>query len=261
MQAVTTLRPGLLVSLKTSLVGNVVYDKETINGEYKTEEGALKSKWQTEKTVIDPDEHAAAVKVRSKASSLIRSVCARSAFGLLCPADKAKELEQAIAAAREEIGNFNAAASLSRVYVYVITGRIEPNDAEAVRAINSEVRDLLADMETGVKNIDPIAIREAASRAKNLGSMLSPDAAARIQIAIDAVRSTARKIVQAGEQTAIAADDVAFRRINEARTAFLDLDDAKEIGETVAESRAVDFDPAPLPQTGVATVVAEDWVG
>lgn len=243
MKNATTLRPGLLVSLKTALIGIVDYDKQVIEGEYTTASGEKKSKWQTEKTILDPAEHEAAVKVRGKASSLIRSVCARSAFGLLCPMDRAKELEQAIAAAREEIGKFNAAASLARIYVYVITGRIEPNDAEAVKAINSEVRDLLSDMENGVKNVDATAIREAASRAKNLGSMLSPDAAARIQIAIDAVRSTARKIVQAGEQAAITADDVSIRRITEARTAFLDLDDAKEIGETAADSRAVDFEP------------------
>ncbi len=38
---------------------------------------------------------------------------------------------------------FNATARLTRLYVNVIAGRIAPDDVEAVKAINSEVRDLL----------------------------------------------------------------------------------------------------------------------
>jgi hypothetical protein len=239
-----TLRPGLLVSLKTTVHGNVSYQRRVIEADHVVNGGAKRASWETERTISDPEEHEAAATARSKASSLVRAICARSAFGLLCPESSEPELEKAIAAAREVAEEFNNKARLSRVTVYVITGRIAPDDVEAVRAINSEVRDLLAEMSEGIRNLDVKAVRDAAGRAKNLGSMLSPDAEARIQIAIEAARSAARKIVKAGEQAAQEIDRVAIKRITEARTAFLDLEDAREVATPQETSRALDLMPA-----------------
>lgn len=240
----STLRPGLLVSLKTHLSGNVTYTKRTIEAAHVVRGGLEKARWETERTVSDPKELEAAKSARSKAAQLIRSVCAHSAFGLLCPDNAEEDLETAIAAARQVAEDFNATAKLSRVSVYVITGRIAPDDVEAVRAINSEVRDLLEDMKQGVKNIDVKAIREAANKARNLGAMLSPDAEARIKIAIEAARKAARQIAKAGETAAQEVDRFAIRKITEQRTAFLDLDDAREIATPAASSRALDFSPS-----------------
>lgn len=240
----STLRPGLLVSLKTHLNGNVSYQKRIIEASHIVKGGLEKARWETERTVSDPKELEAAKQARSKAAQLIRSVCAHSAFGLLCPDNAEDDLEAAIAAARQVAEDFNATARLSRVSVYVITGRIAPDDVEAVRAINSEVRDLLEDMKQGIKNLDVKAIREAANKARNLGAMLTPEAEARIKIAIEAARKSARQIAKAGEQAAQEVDRFAIRKITEQRTAFLDLDDAKEIARPVAEARALDFAPA-----------------
>lgn len=240
----STLRPGLLVSLKTSVVGNVSYTRRVIKPETKTESGTQEAVWETERVIIDPDEHEAAKKARQRARALITQVCTASAFGLLCPEDTTPNLEQAISDARSVADAFNEVSKLSRIYIYVITGRIASDDVEAMRAINSEVRDLLDDMEQGTKNLDVKSIREAAARAKNLGSMLSPDAAVRLQLAIDAARGAARKIVAAGEQAAQEIDVVAVRRIKESRTAFLDLDDAKPVAAPAAEARALDLAPA-----------------
>lgn len=242
--ASSTLRPGLLVSLKTSISGNVKYVSTDIERERLTADGKLRAKWETERTIEDPDEFTRAQKVQSKMGSLIRSICAKSAFGLLCPNDKASELDAAVAEARKLADAFNASATLTRVRLYVIAGRIAQDDVEAVRAINSEVRDLLRDMEQGVANLDVERIRDAASKAKQLGSMLSPAAAARIQIAIDSARSTARRIVAAGEAAGLEIDRSTLQRINEARTAFLDLDDTgRPIEAPVATARAIDMEP------------------
>jgi len=140
---------------------------------------------------------------------------------------------------------FNATAKLTRVRVYVIAGRIAPDDVEAVRAINGEVRDLLTDMAEGVRNLDVKTVRDAADRARDIGRMLAPDAQARIQAAIDAARSAARQIVKAGEQAAQEIDQRTIRRITEARAAFLDLEPAAEVAAPVAEARVLDFEPAP----------------
>ena len=88
---VSTLRNGLLVSLKTSVTGNVSYIKRDIETDHVTEDGHLAAKWETERTIVDPGEHEAAIKVRSKARALVTGVCVASAFGLLCPGVRCKQ--------------------------------------------------------------------------------------------------------------------------------------------------------------------------
>lgn len=237
----TTLRPGLLVSLKSSIRGNVAYIKNTIEAEHRTDDGAERAKWETTRRIENPEEHERARKTQSKANSLIRGVCSHSAFGLLCPESKSDELAAAIAQAQALAAEFNDSATLSRVSIYVITGRVAPDDVEAIKAINSEIRDLMADMADGVKALDVKSIRDAANRAREMGAMLTPNAEARVRIAIDTAREAARKIVKAGETAAKEIDTGAIRKITEMRTTFLELDDAPEAKTPEAVGRAVDL--------------------
>ena len=240
----STLRPGLLVSLKTEVRGNVRYSKQIVEEAHETEAGAQEATWQTTRIIADPEEHSNAKKARSKAASLISAVCARSAFGLLCPEQDADRLAEALRKAREIVDGFNEVALLSRVSVYVITGRIAPDDVEAIKAINSEIKDLLSEMERGVQNLDIKAIRDAASKAKEVGAMLSPDAQARVQIAVDAARTAAKNIVKAGETAAREVDRATMRKIAEQRTAFLDLDEQKAIAAPAQQGLALDLAPS-----------------
>lgn len=239
----STLRPGLLVSLKTNLAGNVKYSTRTLGGERIVDGGSLHSRWETERTVIDPEEHEAGKTARGKARNAVSRVCSWSAFGLLCPTSNRAELEAGIAEAREIAETFNATASNSRLGFYVITGQIADNDAEALRAINSEMAELLSAMERGVADLDTKAIREAASRAQGLGQMLSPEAEARMKVAVDAARKAARTIVKAGESAAVEVDRIAIRRIQESRLAFLDIGEAQTVATPDAQARALDFTP------------------
>lgn len=243
MLTMTTLRPGLLVSLNTSVRGNCAYTKETIRAEHVTEAGTQEAEWNTKKVVADPQEHEAALKVRSRASYLLRAVCANSAFGLLCPEDKVDALKEAVAEARKLADQFNASAKLTRVQVLVITGRIAADDVEAVRAINSEVRGLLDAMSDGIRAMDVKAIREAAEKAKSIGQMLSEDARSRIATAVTAAREAATKINKAGETAAVEVDRFTLTTLQRARTAFLDLEEGTEVIAPRADARAVDFDP------------------
>lgn len=240
----TTLRPGLLVSLSTSVRGNVRYTKRTIKENHRTKTGAEQAEWITERTIHDPEEFERAKKARNKAGALIRGVCVDSAFGLLCPEPDADRLQAAIAEAREIAQEFNKTAKLTHVTVYCISGRVAADDVEAMRAINSEVRELLDTMRAGVEDLDVKRIRDAADQAKQLGAMLTPESAARVQVAIEAVRKTAREIVKAGEDASVAIDKIALRKLKEARTAFLDLDDDTEVQAPVAQGRAVDLTAA-----------------
>lgn len=241
MDNTATLRPGLLVSLKTSIMGNVSYAKKTLEAEHVDDTGAARERWETERTVIDPDDMERAKKARTKASTLVRGVCAASAFGLLCPHDRADDLAAAVAEAREVAEAFNRTSNLSRVSVYVITGKVAADDAEAVKAIKSEVRELMEDMERGVRTMNVKTIRDAADKAKSLGSMLSADGQARVEIAIEVARKAARKIAKAGEVGAAEIDKLTMQKIASQRTAFLDLEEAGTIQAPAAQSRALDL--------------------
>jgi hypothetical protein len=241
MTAYSTLRPGLLVSLKTSCRGNVRYDRVDLQND--RSDGHELTKWETTRTISDTAEYERAKKAQSKASNLVRSVCTASAFGLLCPEAQAWKLEDAILQARAVVDEFNKSAQLTRVHVYVIAGKVASDDVEAVKAINSEVRDLIETMREGVANMDVGVIRTAANKAREIGNMLTPEAQVRIQFAIDAARSAAKNIVKAGEGAALEVDRTAIRRIMEQRTAFLDLSEATEISAPQAQARAIDLQP------------------
>ena len=132
MLRTTTLRPGFLVSLKTSLTGNVSYSTATIESDHETAAGELKARWETERTVSDPAEHEAGIKARSAARTAITRLCSTSTFGLLCPETRGDELAAAIAEARAVADKFNATAGITRLNVGVIVGRVAADDAEKI---------------------------------------------------------------------------------------------------------------------------------
>ena len=96
-----TLRPGYLVSLKTSIRGNVDYSKRDIEQDALTETGARVAVWETVRTIANPVEYEAAKVARSKARSLVVSVCSQTSFGYLCPEINSDKLVAAIAEARK----------------------------------------------------------------------------------------------------------------------------------------------------------------
>lgn len=250
---ISSIRPGLLVSLKTTVSGNVSYRKRDIETDHLESDGSRQAVWETHRTVEMPDELDAATKTRSKCRSLIVAVCAPSAFGLLCPDNRVDAFNAAVAEARQLANVFNATASVTRVSVNVIAGRVASNDLDAVRAINSEVRELLEAMDAGLQRLDVKAVRDAADRARGIASMLSPSASAKAQAAIDAARAAARQIVKAGEATAVEIDQATLATIRESRLAFLDLDETAEAAQPEAAGRAIDLD---APADEMATIAA-----
>jgi hypothetical protein len=237
----STLRPGLLVAVTTSIRGNVKYYTTDL-GTTTTVDGAEESRWETNRLIADKGEQERASKARSLARSAVQSVCAQSAFGLLCPEAKRDALDTAVAQARGIVDEFNAGATLTRVAFNVLCGRIAPDDAEAIRAINSEMSDLMAAMAEGMRNCDASVIRANANRARAVGQMLTPEMQEKIQAAIDVARKTAREVVKAAETGAQEIDRAAIARVMESRTVFLDIGEATPIGEVEHAGRAVDLD-------------------
>jgi hypothetical protein len=247
---VSTLRPGLLVSLATSVTGNVSYAKETIEAETEVEgsPGKMRAKWETTRYTADAAEHEAAIKVRGKARSLITSVCAKSKFGLLCPENMIPEFDKAVGEAERLVEAFNAQATITTVGLYVVAGNVSPDDARAVKAIKAEISALMEVMANGVKNLDPQAIREAALKAKSVAQMLSPRAEAEVAAAVQAARKAATAIKAAGETAAQEVDLLAVRAITEARMAFLDLDGEQAVQAPVEVGLGIDLMPDEEPK-------------
>jgi hypothetical protein len=251
----STLRPGLLVVIKTSIKGNVSYSKQDL-GFLELGDGASKAKWETERFVKNEAEQKKAAEIRSKARSLIASVCSSTDFGYLCPQTAKPDLEKAVAEARRICEEFNETATVTSLKFNYFTGVVAQDDVQAIKAINEEVRGLLEDMKAGLDALDVEKVRAAANKAKQIGQMLTPDAEVRLQLAIDAAREQARKIVKAGESAAIEIDRNAIVRLQEARTAFLDIEsDAKDVQAPEATgARALDF----VPEEGSAQIAAPE---
>ena len=242
----STIRPGILVSLHTSLTGNVKYYTNEIEPTHILENGLTsRAKWDTTRTILDATEHERAVKARSKARSVITGACAQTNHGMLCTEANRDNLEKALLEAERIERDFNATATCTRLNVNVVLGVVSQDDERAIRAINREVTGLLAQMEQGVRNLDATAIRKAADAAMSVGKMLSQETQERLQASIDQVRKEARKIVKAGETAAVEIDQTVFTTLQQSRTAFLELEPVAEVAAPEAEGRGVDFNATP----------------
>jgi len=195
-------------------------------------EHAAIERWMTTRVIEDPTEHDTAVKARSKARAVIAACCTPTSFGLLCPLDKEDELNEAIKESRKLVDEFNESSKRAKIGVFVLKGRIAETDEEATRAIASEVTNLLEAMENGIRNVDAKAIREAASKAKALDSMLDESKQGAVKRAIEVARKAAREIVKrvdkGGEDAKIVLEAIATKPIQSARFAFLDLSKTEE---------------------------------
>lgn len=258
MTQTSILKPGLLVSLKTTIEGGVHYKRVdlAVEGDEKSEGGDL-SKWETTRLIEDAQEHTLGVQVRGLAGSLVRKVCSLTSFGLICVESKEAELDAAILEARKRTDEFNSQAKHSRVSLYILKGRIAATDEEAAMAIASEIKVLLGEMESGIRSLDVKAVREAATRAKQTGQILNDDRAQIVSSAVKAARKAAREIVKrvekGGESAAAVLATIAMQPIEAARFAFLDLDEARpadsETMPAISQQRMaeLDLEPATAP--------------
>lgn len=261
-----TLRPGVLVSLSTSIDGGVEYQRVDLENCAITDGGSQRSRWETTRTVVDPKEHEEAVKVRGKCRALITGVCTSTARHLLCPLEKEALLREKITEARELAWAFNKTATTTSVTVSVICSRVANDDQQAAQEISLEFRALVALAESGVAQMDKKKVQDAAAKMKDLGQVFNPDSKLKVDDAVAAFRKVARKIGKAGEAAAVEIDTETMAKLRAARTAFLDLDGATDDTDTDAAQQAdVDADSqandiaADLRQRDVPAVDFSAW--
>lgn len=225
------LKPGILISCKSTLNGGIHYTRQDMESE-PSQNGESVTKWKTTRVIDDVSEHERAVKVRGKAVNLIRAQCAITSFGLLCPTDRESQLDDAVQQASNIAREFNREARYSHIAVFVLKGRIAEDDAEALRALSGEVRGLLDDMENGIRKLDVKAIREAANAAKSFGQMLEDKQAeqvkAAIKVARDAARAIVKRVEKSGEDAETVLRDLQLQPIETARFAFLDTEESQD---------------------------------
>lgn len=251
----TILRPSLLVVLNTTISGNVKYNRHDIELDHELEDGSREAVWQTERKIVDPKEHKGALNVRAKAWAKLRKVCSRSNFGLMCLEGQQGELERAVAESRAVAEEFNATAKYSKVSIYIMIGQVASSDKEAVLSMKNEVRDLMSKMQNGISKQDVKMIRDAAAAARQIKSMLTPDASEAVQKAVEIARKAASKIVKAGEEAAKTVDMESIKAITLQRASFLDIDSDIELQAPEAQGRALAIDPEPASDAVVAALV------
>lgn len=255
MTEARTLRPGLLVNLRTSVGGgNVQYERRDVEQVHVDENGAQRSRWETSRIVQDPVELADAIKVRGKARGMVVNVCTATSFGLLCPEDQEDALDAAVMEARQLCWDFNQRAKATQIQFNAVAGRVAQDDVKAVEAISLEMQQLVQTMQDGAAELNVKKIRNAAQQLRDTGQMLSPSVKLKVDDIVKAARSMARKMTKAGEAAAAEVDDITMEKLRTARTAFLDLDADEETNEEAAASqeaadaaraagtRAVDFE-------------------
>lgn len=230
----TIIRPGFLIVLKTSLIGNISYHKQVLEREHIDADGSEKARWETQRVIGDREEHNAGRKAQADARVKITAICTNTAFGLLCPAEKEQELRQAIREAKEVEAAFNRSARLSRINVYTIVGKIEAERFDVVSAMAAEAKDLLGAIQAGIRNRNAGEIRTAANELRRLSDMFSENGRQKLQEALNAGRGAARKIVKTPEGPAHELEGQALTIVDVVLGEF----------ERLAEGGSLTLDPA-----------------
>jgi hypothetical protein len=151
--------------------------------------------------------------------------CARSGEGwMLCPFEQADALNEGIEEARALVAGFNRRARYAEIRFTVMRGEVRGNDEEAARALFSETERFLAEMQQGLEKLDVKRVRALCMQTLKVGQALSPEAGEVARAAVAAARNACVRIVEAGEQVAVAIDQEALDAIGKARTSFLDFD-------------------------------------
>lgn len=232
-----SLKPGTIVLLSSRVTGGVSHKRADlpVDASLAPTEKAKVLRRETTTIISDPEERERATKLRSKLCGMIKKECISTQFGLLCPEANEEGLNKVIAEVNTLAREYNETSNVTKVYIYTLTGKIASNDEENARAISAEIQSLVARMDASIDRLDPEAIKKAASEAKRIASMLSPEASETVGLAVAAARKAARDITRLkgkGVVASVILKDIQRGAIEQARIAFLDLgDDVNAEGE------------------------------
>jgi len=238
----TILKPGVIVILESSVKGGVAYFRKELEVEHTNGGGAAVASWETRREIADPAEFTRASNTRSEARRLVEKVCINASRLLLCPTARIPELNEAVENARTLCAVHNAGAQSTRVELFVLQLRIAESEAEAAKAVASEIEGLLARMAQGIKAGDVEEIREAATKVKQVSGVLDESSAARVQVGIEAARKAARELTKAAKDGETAKGlETQLAAVEMSRFAFLDVEPVRAgVVESAEPARALE---------------------
>lgn len=195
------IRPGVLVTLRSSVQGGVYYDREEMAVDQDAggaESGGSTRVWKTTQRVPDPEEYARAKRVRGRAVSAIWNRSVKTVYGLICTDDDKPALDEAIKKAMDEVQAFNAGAKHTKVTLNVLRPRLVLGEtSEAIAAETSEAVDAL---DASVESGDVQAIRKAANEAAEISRLLDGGLRERIVQKVKAAREAATAAAAAARE-------------------------------------------------------------
>lgn len=255
-----TLRPSILVVLRTTVTGGVTYDRTDLDTGEAPMPGVSRRRWVTDCTIMDPEEHERAGKVRSAARSLFTRICVDAPLGLMLPLTITEEGEDADIAraqaqvdvveaeARALIATHNDIAKHTHITLEssTFTFSSPAQAARNERALRTEIARLMDLMEVGISKADPKVIQGAADRARELAQILGEEAKGVATAAIEQARKARsailKRIIKEGEDAQTVVMGISRGMIASARTAFLDFDDAPVTAEApMGAQRSLDL--------------------
>ncbi len=244
MHQPTPIRPGLLISLSTSVKprhADAIKSTRELIESRTLPDGSLYERWKKTKTILDPKEWKRAGQARLRVRALVKAACAQTAFGFICPAEEQEQLDANLRQADREVAEFNRTSQHYEVRWQYLAGEIKADDAEAVRAIREQVGGILEDLESATKAGDVESIRDLCGQAQQMERLLEQKSTARGQVgrAVEAGRKIARAVVKqvqkAGEKIEGVLTEEQRSPISLARFAFVqrvDLDDEPQEDKT-----------------------------
>lgn len=234
MSNVLKLRPGFLVCFSTRVENGVEHLKSQVREEV-LPDGAVRKEWQAATIIHDPEEFKAVSVLRSRVRNIMKGVTTNTGFALMCPREDEQRLSAAITEMDALALGWNETSKVYKLRVSTVLAEIAENKADAIKAIKSEVVDLLARMEAATRAGSVRDIRAAANEAAQKVALLdleSEDGDDEIAQALAVARGVARKIVKrvekGGEDLAAVLEQQNLEPIAAARLRFIARPNAGE---------------------------------
>lgn len=208
------VRPGIFPNIRTSVIdkyyGATDKDHQVLVDRIRAD-GCSERKTQNTTVRVDPEEWDLATKARSKARSLVVSVCAKTPWGLIADLDREDELAGAFLMARAQVDDFNAESTHYEVKASWFPGITTGTDASEAANVRVEVIDMVNRLDAALKSADVRNIRKiCGDELRQVNMLLDPDIEQHkaVKALIRRAQETARALVKAGEDNADAVVEV-----------------------------------------------------
>ena len=216
------LKPGRMVSLRSTVRGGVEYDREDLptacdcaladgpraevrGPDHATScpmgEGEAVKAWKTVRRIKDPVEWKRAKAVRGRAVAKVWHACVFTEFGLVLPDDRRAKFEEILTEQRQLVHEHNKTTQHTHVTLRVLRSRLE-RDEETETSLAAEVDEVVEDMEACAAASDVDGARKTALKAQKLTAIFSSDVAARVMEKVKAARDAATAAAKAARDAA-----------------------------------------------------------